>query len=847
MSLLLDALKKAAEKKAKKGSDNTERVDRTEVDPTEVDRTDIDHTETLVDDSRFSTTQGYDETEVTDALIMGAAETEPDQDTRTVEVTDETLPIDHTETLVDESRLSTTQRYDETDLTDTVIADTGVTELDEVTKTVLDTDKTETIDQTETLVDESRFSAHQHDDTEATDAVLLGTATTKSDRDTQTADTVEIPAAGPGPLKLEPLDQDQTEEKTEVDVTGSETLIEMPALGIEDTDLLNQDDDIVELQAETVLEDDQTQTDMMGAQSIAEDALTDFQEDLTEDDVTEFMGDGIRDEQNNIKTNKPEHTESTATSEDTTFTHPNSLNLTDIEYDEELELEDKSEITYSVAEDTTKTNTHSLHGYDGRIPADESGHENLTLEDIQEEDKETIFNTESRIPSVDIDKLTNDETVTVKSATPASTRTFAPDNYDRTLLNLSDRDVSKIFPGLRPESDTVITPDYAKKVFMSKSSKVKSKFYRMYAGLAFVLLLAIAVWGLFQIQDESDMIDRSLISLKRDPMPGMIKPKIDEEPRSLFAQQSLEANSKAIDLISLDDDATAIEALDETSVASDRTPIMSPESTFSDIGEAGEGQVKKIQEISIASKTTGQPTSTTARVTSLPTAKISASAKKAPKKKALETKADAPTSRPASTPLQVSISSRVSDKDRLLSSAYAAYERGELELARRNYERVLKQDADNRDALLGRAAIHILQNEYPAAILSYQQLLLANPKDSIAMTSLISVANIDPTTGESQLKSLLREQPESPYLHFVLGNMYGIQSRWSEAQGSYFNALQIKPRDPNYAYNLAVSLEHLGKPETAVSFYQQALENQSSGLATFDSQLVNQRIEVLSQ
>ena len=129
----------------------------------------------------------------------------------------------------------------------------------------------------------------------------------------------------------------------------------------------------------------------------------------------------------------------------------------------------------------------------------------------------------------------------------------------------------------------------------------------------------------------------------------------------------------------------------------------------------------------------------------------------------------------------------------------------------------------------------------------YQQLLIDNPKDSMAMASMISVANIDPQLGETQLKRLLREQPESPYLHFVLGNMYGSQNRWHDAQSSYFEALQKKPADPNYAYNLAVSLEHIGKSKSALTFYQKALANSSAGLITFDQQLVRQRLEALAQ
>ena len=159
---------------------------------------------------------------------------------------------------------------------------------------------------------------------------------------------------------------------------------------------------------------------------------------------------------------------------------------------------------------------------------------------------------------------------------------------------------------------------------------------------------------------------------------------------------------------------------------------------------------------------------------------------------------------------------------------------------------MLALDPDNRDALLGMAAIEVQDGDYNRAIELYQRLLLLNPKDSEAMASLLAVANIDPQNGETRIKEMLREQPDAPYLYFTLGNMYSRQQRWAEAQAAYFQALQRKPDDANAAYNLAVSLEHLGKPEVAVEYYRRALANRDRVLATFDADQVAQRIEVLN-
>jgi hypothetical protein len=59
--------------------------------------------------------------------------------------------------------------------------------------------------------------------------------------------------------------------------------------------------------------------------------------------------------------------------------------------------------------------------------------------------------------------------------------------------------------------------------------------------------------------------------------------------------------------------------------------------------------------------------------------------------------------------------------------------------------------------------------------------------------------------------------------------------------------LQNNPGDPNYAYNLAVSLEHISQPRAAMSYYQRALENFDNGLATFSREVVDQRLEMLAK
>lgn len=189
---------------------------------------------------------------------------------------------------------------------------------------------------------------------------------------------------------------------------------------------------------------------------------------------------------------------------------------------------------------------------------------------------------------------------------------------------------------------------------------------------------------------------------------------------------------------------------------------------------------------------------------------------------------------------------RTSTPDRLhprLERAYEAWRAGDLAAARRDYQRVLKSDPRNRNALLGLGAIAVREGRWDEASSRYTALLRLNPRDSIAQAGLIAVhENVDPLRGESQIKLLLRDEPDAPHLHFTLGNMYAEQHRWGEAQVAYFNAYRLQSENPDYVYNLAVSLDQLGKSGAAADYYRRALELAAVDGAVFDQPAVRDRL-----
>lgn len=167
------------------------------------------------------------------------------------------------------------------------------------------------------------------------------------------------------------------------------------------------------------------------------------------------------------------------------------------------------------------------------------------------------------------------------------------------------------------------------------------------------------------------------------------------------------------------------------------------------------------------------------------------------------------------------------------NEGYLAFQSGNLTGAKAAYERLLQAEPRNVEALHGLAAIALSERRIDDAEASYLRILEADPRDAAATAGLVGLRSQgDPIAGESRIKSLLAAQPNTSVLHFALGNLHARQDRWSEAQQAYFKAMRTDPDNPDYLFNLAVSLDQLHQPRLAAHYYRQALmaaENQPAG------------------
>jgi tetratricopeptide (TPR) repeat protein len=238
-----------------------------------------------------------------------------------------------------------------------------------------------------------------------------------------------------------------------------------------------------------------------------------------------------------------------------------------------------------------------------------------------------------------------------------------------------------------------------------------------------------------------------------------------------------------------------------------------------------------------------------------------AAAPRGPKPAAIPFDTPAPAAPRARAPVSISSSAATPEPAQALAvtrpapqilpqvqSGYAAFTAGDMKLAREGYEAALREEPGNRDALLGIAAIDVRAGRLEAAEGVYLRLLRADPRDPHAQAGLLGLraTRLDPLAAESRVKSLLAADPGAHVLHFTLGNQLAQQGRWPEAQQQYFKAFSAEPDQPDFAFNLAVSLDNLRQYKLAKQYYDRAIALAEKRGAGFDLGKARERSKQLA-
>jgi len=177
---------------------------------------------------------------------------------------------------------------------------------------------------------------------------------------------------------------------------------------------------------------------------------------------------------------------------------------------------------------------------------------------------------------------------------------------------------------------------------------------------------------------------------------------------------------------------------------------------------------------------------------------------------------------------------------------YKALGQNQFAQAREAYSQVLASNPTQRDALLGIAYAHQALGNTDQALSTLRRLVELYPRDSDGMSALYLIGGGDLVAEETRFKQLLERSEHPAAVHYTLGVLYYDQNRFGEAERAFSRAASLSPTQPDYAYNLALALDQLGRNREAARQYVVALNLANQTSAVFSRDLARARLRILT-
>lgn len=177
------------------------------------------------------------------------------------------------------------------------------------------------------------------------------------------------------------------------------------------------------------------------------------------------------------------------------------------------------------------------------------------------------------------------------------------------------------------------------------------------------------------------------------------------------------------------------------------------------------------------------------------------------------------------TPNLGRFSQSASPISRIRLNALSNLQRGKFDEASLAFEEIHTALPNDTETLLMLAALAELRNRPVEADNWRQRAYHIAPLSTDVLAAMLGASSNRlhaPLETESQLRSLLSRHPESAPLHFALGNLELSRGQWLEAKAAFVAALSNDGDNPDYLFNLAITLDHLRQHALAAKRYRDA-------------------------
>lgn len=182
-----------------------------------------------------------------------------------------------------------------------------------------------------------------------------------------------------------------------------------------------------------------------------------------------------------------------------------------------------------------------------------------------------------------------------------------------------------------------------------------------------------------------------------------------------------------------------------------------------------------------------------------------------------------------------------------LAVIYKHIAQGNLIEAEQALRNILTQHPAHIDAMLALAGLYRLLGDRAQSTAWRLRALAQAPAhpETLASQAYEDAEGLPSGQAETQLRSHIAHHPDASALHFALGNQLAEQERWHEAHLAYQQALRGDNNNPDYRYNLAVSLDRLHQSSLASHHYRLAEQHRQTRPAFFSAQTLQQRLNEL--
>jgi tetratricopeptide (TPR) repeat protein len=192
-----------------------------------------------------------------------------------------------------------------------------------------------------------------------------------------------------------------------------------------------------------------------------------------------------------------------------------------------------------------------------------------------------------------------------------------------------------------------------------------------------------------------------------------------------------------------------------------------------------------------------------------------------------------------------------------LRRASAYVRKGETDAALADYEKAVQLDPKDIYAYLGRAGVYLVKGDIDGTIADYGRVLLIHPDNVSAYVGrgLAYNAKDEPDRAMADCNRAIEISPEHGTGQFCRGHVYIAKGNTELGLADFNQAIQLNPRDPRFYLGRASVLRARGDLEQALSNIKQAIEvapnnpylHRWSGTAHFQAGLLSEALDDLGR